>query len=424
MWKQSIRALAGASLAVAVLLASFQTSAAADRIVDGVPLPSNAAVAPGSTALQRQWSGAWVGAWDGSMKHILIVETIADDGSASVIYAIGGNSSGLRPQWKRHAASASAESLSISDGGLSVTYAAKGRDALATYVRGDLRSQAAMARADLATLAVAGAAVDWSGGHSEFLQTELVENGRPIRLETVIFKPSGSGPFPLAVINHGSTGRGRDPGLFKQTWYNVFLASYLNERGWIAAFPQRRGRGKSDGLYDEGFGDDRSQGYVCEAEKSLAGADRALRDVESAVASLRRRPDVAAFRILMVGQSRGGVLSMAYAGDHPEQTSGVVNFVGGWMGEGCYRAPTVNQTLFRRAARFDRSTLWLYGKNDPFYSIAHSQSNFAAFREAGGKGTFREFDPPAGNGHYVMAYPPLWSPPVGEYLDSLRGASK
>lgn len=425
MWRRPTQILAGVSLAILVLIASFRISMAADRLVDGVPLPLDAAVAPGETALQRQWAGAWVGAWDGSLKHILIVETIASDGSAVVIYAIGGNSSGLRPRWKRHKASVSEKSLSISDGGLSVTYAAKNGDALeATYVRGTLRTQAAMARSDLAAITAAGAVVDWTAGHSEFLQTDLVENGQPIRLEAVIFKPAGPGPFPLAVINHGSTGRGRDPSLFKQTWYNALLASYLNERGWIAAFPQRRGRGKSHGLYDEGFGDDRSQGYICETDKSLAGADRALRDVEAAVASLRRRPDVAVSRILLVGQSRGGVLSMAYAGDHPDQTAGVINFVGGWNGESCYWAPTINQTLFKRAARFDRSTVWLYGKNDPFYSIAHSQSNFSAFREAGGKGAFQEFDLQGGNGHYVLGHPGLWSPSVDEYLDSLRGASK
>jgi dienelactone hydrolase len=141
-----------------------------------------------------------------------------------------------------------------------------------------------------------------------------------------------------------------------------------------------------------------------------------LRDVEAAVASLRRRPDVAASGMLFVGQSRGGALSMAYAGEHPDQISGVANFVGGWMGEGCPTATLINQTLFKRAARFDRSTLWLYGKNDSFYSIAHSQSNFAAFREAGGKGVFHEFDVPGSNGHYVMGYPQLWSQPMAEYL--------
>jgi dienelactone hydrolase len=411
-----------AALAVLILFASRQAGLAADLVVDGVPVPSDVAAAPAETALQRQWMGAWTGAWGGSLKHLLVVETIAGDGTAQVVYAIGGNSV-IRPQWTRHKATANEQSLSIADG-LTVTYEAKGKDALeATYVRGDIRNHAAMARADLAAITRPAASVDWSGGHSTFLATDLVEDGKPVRLEVVIFKPPGAGPFPLAVVNHGSTGSGRDPSLFRQTWYNAPLAAFLNDRGWLVAFPQRRGRGKSDGLYDEGFADNRSAGYTCQSEESLAGADRALRDVDAAVGSLRRRPDVADSHLLIAGQSRGGVLAMAYAGEHPADIAGVINFVGGWMGEGCMNAPLINQSLFKRAARFDRPTLWLYGRNDSFYSIAHSQSNFSAFRAAGGKGAFREFDVP-GNGHYVIVYPRLWSPVVAEYLDSIGTGSK
>ena len=411
------------ALAALILLASLQTGLAADVVVDGVPLPADVAVAPAETALQRQWAGAWTGAWEGSLKHILVVETIAADGTAQGVYAIGGNSS-IRPRWSRHKAAVSGQSLTISDG-FTVIYEAKSKDALqATYARGEIRSAAAMARADLAAIIAPGSSVDWTSGHSILLETDLVENGKPIRLEAVIFKPSGAGPFPLAVVNHGSTGSGVDTSRFGQTWYNLPFASFLNERGWIVAFPQRRGRGRSDGLYDEGFADNRNAGYTCETEKSLAGADRALRDLDAAVASLRRRPDVTGSRLLIAGQSRGGVLSMAYAGDHPEQIAGVINFVGGWMGEGCVNAPLINQTLFKRAARFDRPTLWLYGRNDSFYSIAHSQSNFAAFRAAGGKGEFLEFDVPSGNGHYVMGYSRLWSAPVAGYLDAVDDAFK
>ena len=128
MWGQSIRGLAGTILAVVMVITSFRICLAADRIVDGVPLPSDAAVASSATALQRQWAGTWVGAWDGSPKHILVVETVAGDGSADVIYAIG-SSFGIQPQWHRHKATLSGKSLSISDGGLSVTYVANGRDA-------------------------------------------------------------------------------------------------------------------------------------------------------------------------------------------------------------------------------------------------------------------------------------------------------
>ncbi len=93
---------------------------------------------------------------------------------------------------------------------------------------------------------------------------------------------------------------------------------------------------------------DRSQGYTCDPKQSLPGADRALTDIAAAVEVLRRRPDVARQPILMAGISRGGILSIAYAGMHPGEVAGVINFVGGWMGEGCPNASEINGTLFKR----------------------------------------------------------------------------
>jgi pimeloyl-ACP methyl ester carboxylesterase len=281
-----------------------------------------------------------------------------------------------------------------------------------------------MTPADLAALTRPGAVVHWTRGRSELVPTELIEDGKPVRLEVVTFKPPREGPFPLAVINHGSTGRGINPALFTATWFDVGLADFLNERGWTVAFPQRRGRGKSDGRYDEGFSPERAKGYTCDADISLAGADRALRDIGATIAALVRRPDVAASRILIGGQSRGGVLSVAYSGAHPEQISSVINFVGGWVGDGCATASAINQNLFEQGARFKRPTLWLYGRHDPFYSTSHSRENFAAFQKAGGQGSFLEFDVPGGYGHGVINHPLLWSTPIGTYLDSLADKHK
>src|SRR5262249_59276345 len=124
-----------------------------------------------------------------------------------------------------------------------------------------------------------------------------------VRLEVVTCKPPGQGPFPLAVINHGSTGRGNNSALFTRTWSAVDLADFLNQRGWMVAFPQRRGRGKSDGQYDEGFSPERAKGYTCDPTLSLAGADRALRDIGAIIPVLARSPDVAKSRILIGGPS-------------------------------------------------------------------------------------------------------------------------
>jgi dienelactone hydrolase len=256
-----------------------------------------------------------------------------------------------------------------------------------------------------------GSGIVWFRGKSEMLQTDLIEDDRPIQLETIIFRPSGRGPFPLAVFNHGSTGKHATPGLAKESWVSLEVADFLNKRGWLVAFPQRRGRGKSDGVYDEG---------ECNAD-ALTGADRALTDVDAAIAVLRRRQDIDPGRLLIGGQSRGGALSVAYAGMHPEKTLGAINFVGGWLSEDCSAAESANQTLFQRGAPFDRSTIWLYGQGDHYYSIAHSKNNFAAFEKAGGQGKFFEFDTPSDIGHNVIHYPDLWGGPISDYLNSVSG---
>jgi pimeloyl-ACP methyl ester carboxylesterase len=269
-------------------------------------------------------------------------------------------------------------------------------------------------------LLASGQNITWSKRQVEFLDTDLVENGRPVRLEVVLFKPEGAGPFPLVVFNHGSTGGGTLPERFTRTSWNFGLAEFFLDKGWMIAFPQRRGRGRSDGLYDEGFAPLRANGYSCDPPRSLPGADRALDDIEAAVMALLRRPDVAGQAILMGGNSRGGVLSVAYAGTHPKQILGVINFVGGWISEGCGHADQINQTLFQRGASFGRPTLWLYGRNDKYYSIAHSRSNFEAYRRAGGKGAFVEFDTGVIDGHDLAAKPSLWKPAISEYLDSVQ----
>ena len=424
-----MRSLSVLILALLGLVALSQSGAAADQIVDGVPLPSDANLAPTTafeTSLQRQWVGPWIGSWGETLKHLLLVESVAPNGIAQVVYAIGDNPAlSIRRRWIRHNAVVSERSLTISDTGFSATYEARdGNRLLATFVRGPIRSRAMMARANLPTLTTPGAAIDWTIGETLFLHTDLVEDDHPIRLETVIFKPTGTGPFPLAVINHGSTGDGTNPALFRDTWFDIGLADFLNQHGWMAAFPQRRGRGKSDGLYDEGFSLDRAGGYTGDTDQSLAGAERALRDIEAAVGALRRLPDVASSRILIGGQSRGGVLSVAYSGKHPEEIAGVINYVGGWLGDHRATAKIINQTLFKQGARFARPTLWLYGRHDPFYTISHSQENFVAFQEAGGQGTFLDFDVPDGNGHRLIGYSQLWSGPVGDYLKLLAVPEK
>jgi len=74
--------------------------------------------------------------------------------------------------------------------------------------------------------------------------------------------------------------------------------------------------------------------------------------------------------------------------------------------------------LLERGAPFRRSTLWLYGVHDRFYSLGHSGQNFAAFRSAGGQGVFLPFDTD-GDGHQLIAARALWTPDIKRYLDEI-----
>jgi dienelactone hydrolase len=240
-----------------------------------------------------------------------------------------------------------------------------------------------------------------------------------VQIEVRIHKPAEEGKLPTLVLNHGSTGSGMDPARFKQPVDMPAIASFFVRRGWVVFIPARRGRAGSEGKYDEGFSVIRALGYTCIASRSLAGADRALDDIEAVMKPIRKMPFVDPSRIAMGGVSRGGALSIAYAGMHPVQVKAVINFVGGWLGWPCPTMSSVNQALLSRGAAFPGETLWLYAKNDSYYSLSHSRKNFAAFTAAGGKGFFHEYAVPAKNGHLLPAFPEFWGKDIESYLDRI-----
>jgi dienelactone hydrolase len=243
-------------------------------------------------------------------------------------------------------------------------------------------------------------------------------DGERVRLEMRVYEPASGAPAPTLVFNHGSTGWGTDPTSFTRPLDFPEIARFFAARGWAVVIPARRGRGGSEGRYDEGFWPNRALGYACDPALSVAGADRALRDVEAAMGAILAIPFVDPTRVVIGGQSRGGILSVAYAGGHAGQVKGVINFVGGWNGSRCEHATTINQSIFVRGARYPGDTIWLYGDDDRFYPLSHSRANFEAFRAAGGRGTFHEL-PPEFGGHYIWRRPDRRGPLLEEYLKGL-----
>lgn len=250
----------------------------------------------------------------------------------------------------------------------------------------------------------------------ERADTPFVEGGQPASLEVVLFRPLQAGRYPTLVFHHGSTGSGSDSSQFRLTFTSKAIAAWFVDRGWMVAFPQRRGRGQSDGIYDEGFEPDRS-GYSCRADLALAGAERALDDLDAVTDWLLNRMDVETGRLLVGGTSRGGILAIVHLARRPEAYRAAINFVGGWLGEGCGDFRSVNQSLFIAGANPASASLWLYAAHDAFYSLEHSRGNFQTFLSAEGNGEFLEFSRAPGlEGHFLFNDPLLWSNAMSSFI--------
>lgn len=235
-----------------------------------------------------------------------------------------------------------------------------------------------------------------------------------VRLEVVEAKPQHEGPYPTIIFNHGSTGRGQNKSLYSRTVCPAVVGNYFVERGWMALFPQRRGRGKSGGEYGEGLAPD-GTGYSCNVDIAIAGFERAVEDVDAVVRHLRERSDVDQDQLAIGGVSRGGILSIAYAGMRPNTFRGAINFNGSWLGRGCPSHEVVNPLIFERGAPSGISTLWLHGSYDQYYRIGHCRGNFERFLSAGGQGKFIA----APMGHALMFKPALWKNYLDQYMDGI-----
>ncbi len=407
-WKLVMRPLVAIAI---VFLLAVQVRAEDTILIGAVPLPTGTEI---SEAGNSPFVGLWLGRWDSWRHHILVVEGVDEEGLLDVIYSVGRGQHG-GGNWFRAKARQENDTLVFTDDGYTARYTISDTGRLRGVYPTEDRF-AVLERQDQSAV-LATPTDDWfQFGLREFLATDIMESGETIELAVAIYAPDGNGPFPLALVHHGSTGSGTNARDFEWFFTNDWFADVLNAHGWIVAFPQRRGRGGSDGLYDEGFSEDRSQGHSTEARLSLSGADRALIDANAALAALRERADVSDGAVLFSGVSRGGVVALMQAGDQPEDTAGVINFVGGWTTENP-GGPEINPTLFRRVEGYEGTVLSIYGEDDPFYSIDHSRANLAQIDEVDAESEFHAVAVPGFNrGHWVMWWPMLWEEVVEDYL--------
>ena len=214
--------------------------------------------------------------------------------------------------------------------------------------------------------------------------------GHASRLQTTVFRPNGSGPFPLIVINHG-----KDPGRPSHQARDRFyhMASAFVKRGYAVLVPMRQGFAASTGNYVDHGCDMRANGYT--------QAD----DVRATLDFARTLPWIDSTHIVVAGQSYGGLATMALGTEDLPGVRGLINFAGGLRDDsnGCDWRGALETAFADYGANNKIPSLWMYGENDSLFGPDLAARLYAAFEGAGGKATLVEYPAFKRDAHGMLA---------------------
>lgn len=203
-------------------------------------------------------------------------------------------------------------------------------------------------------------------------------NGATVQLYTLEVVPTGSGPFPLAVISHGSPRIATDATTMSPGAYQA-VANWFADHGYAVVIPMRRGFGQTSGKMVEGIGPCDKPDYV---NAGLTGAN----DIQGVARYMQTQAFIDPRRVVLVGHSAGGWGSVAAASRSPPGVVAVISFAGG---RGSYAPDRVctESAEIEAARKFGSTThvpsLWIYSENDHFFGPALARGMFDAYRDAG-----------------------------------------
>lgn len=237
-----------------------------------------------------------------------------------------------------------------------------------------------------------------------------------------VFRPPGSGPFPLVVINHGTPVSIRDAGEEKLGFTKA--SRWFASQGFVVVVALRPGFGSSDGPYLETSGPCDDRDYVHDG-RATAAVESAI--VESAAAL----PGVDPRRIVVVGQSAGGFGVIALADAPPPGLLGVISFAGGRGGDDHEHICSGEQSLVKAAGVFGQTNrlpqLWLFAANDHFFAPPVAHAMFSAYQSSSKvRLTLIDLPPFGEDGHKTLGHadPSVWALPVSDFLRQIGTASE
>jgi dienelactone hydrolase len=232
---------------------------------------------------------------------------------------------------------------------------------------------------------------------------------RPVLLQVTLFTPPGSGPFPLAVMNHGATrisseNRG-------ERYRYTYSAYYFLSRGYAVALPMARGFAGSGGDL-----------AVAGCRIDIVGAANA-EDLRAVISALGSRPEIDPTRVIVAGQSFGGWTTMALGTMDVPGVRGLIGFSPALRESNC---PTQDDAMVAGARNFGAAarvpSLWFYGDNDSVMPVATWHAVFDAYLNAGGRAKLVTIGRFLDDSHNMLGFLeslPIWTPQVDAFLTGL-----
>jgi dienelactone hydrolase len=203
-------------------------------------------------------------------------------------------------------------------------------------------------------------------------------------LRALLWRPSGRGPFPAILLNHGS-GRTQEQLNRLGPYENQaeILGPVFARHGYVFLFPFRRGVGMSA---DQG----ESAIELMDREFAARGQDarnalqlqllehRELDDATEALNYLRHRPEVDANRIAVVAHSFGGSLTILQAAKERDLRAVVIFSGAGYSWD---RSAELRARLLAAAAEIHAPCFFIHAAND--YSVNPGTALDARLAELG-----------------------------------------
>lgn len=259
------------------------------------------------------------------------------------------------------------------------------------------------------------------------VREELIGLSTPLPMAAYSARPSGDGPFPLVVMNHGVAIGSLERGFFPQVEFRD-AALWFARRGHLVIAPIRPGYGSSAlsrperamfPIYFAEIGNCSNPNF---RDPGLAIAALNAWVIDYAVKQGMAKPD----GILVVGQSGGGWGALALSSLNAPSVRAIITFAAGRGGhlDGKPNRNCAPDRLIEQAGWFGRTArtpvLGIYAQNDSYFGPDLSRRMFEAYRAAGGNGEYRLVSDFGNDGHFLIDSADgiaVWAPLVTDFLE-------